>query len=264
MHISSTSPEANIPAERLRSILEYIERKGSAQVRELARMQSVSEATVRRDLIELERSGSVQRTHGGAVIVSRGTSYERIYQEKVGLHAEEKNRIGQAAYNYVNDGDTLFLDSGTTVYRLAQRLAGKKNLTVITYDLSIAGTIELHPSSYMIVTGGIRRADYNVLVGSATENFIRRLRVDKVFLSADAVDPVFGVSNANFVEAEIKSLLVKAGKEIILLADQSKFGGTALTKVCELSKIQRIITGSGLQQSIAKRITELGVQLETV
>lgn len=264
MYISSSSDQANIPAERIRGILEYIELKGSAQVRELAGIQNVSEATIRRDLMELEKSGNIRRTHGGAVMVSRSTSYERIYQEKISLYTEEKKRIGQAACNYVSDGDTLFLDSGTTVYQLARRLSIKKNLTVITYDLTIANTIELHPSSYMIVTGGIRRSSYNVLIGSVTENFIRQIRVDKVFLSADAVDPFFGVSNANFVEAEIKSLIVKAGKEVILLADQSKFGNTALAKVCELTDIQHIITDNGLSQPMANRIAESGVRVETV
>lgn len=253
-----------IPAERMKQILAFIEEKGSAQVRQLAKFQQVSEATIRRDLIELEKLGSIKRTHGGAVISGRSTSFERVYQEKMVMQAAEKKRIGREAAKYVGDGDTLFLDSGTTIYQLAQQLEDKKNLTVITNDLCIANTTVLHPSSDLIVTGGIRREYYNVLVGSITENFVRRLRVDKMFLSADAVDPEFGVSNANFIEAEIKTLMVNAGKEVILLADKTKFGKTALTRVCYLNEVNRIITDSGVPQAIVQKIAEQGVTLEMI
>lgn len=253
-----------IPAERVKRITAYIEEKGSAQVKELAEYQQVSEATIRRDLIDLENQGSIKRTHGGAVIVTHSTSFERVYQEKMGMQAAEKKRIGLAALSCINDGDTIFVDTGTTTYQLARRLEEKKGLTVITNDLCIASTIVLNASSELIVTGGIRRDNYNVLVGSITENFVRRLRLDKVFLSADAVDREFGVSNANFIEAEVKSLIVQAGKEVILLADKTKFGKTALARVCDISEIDRIITDTGLTPMMTGWIEEHGVALMVV
>ncbi len=253
-----------IPAERMKQILAFIEEKGSVQVKELAGFQQVSEATIRRDLIELEQQGTIRRTHGGAVIVTRSTSYERVYQDKTMLQAAEKKRIGVAASRYISNGDTIFLDTGTTIYQLGRALHEKQNLTVITNDLCIASSVVLHPSSELIVTGGVRRECFNVLIGSITENFVRNLRLDKVFLSADAVDVEFGVSNANFIEAEIKTVAVHAGKEVILLADKTKFGKTALKRVCTLSEVDRIISDTGLSPAIVSQMAERGMALELV
>ncbi|HEX2986281.1 MAG TPA: DeoR/GlpR family DNA-binding transcription regulator [Caproiciproducens sp.] len=260
----SMDEQSAIPAERMKRILAYIEKKGSAQVRELARSQNVSEATIRRDLSELEKMGSIRRTHGGAVLTSPNLPYEKLYQSRFETCREEKKRIALLASKYVSDGDTVFLGSGTTVFQLALNLGEKRSLTVITNDLSIADAVVLHSSSQLIVTGGIRKSGEHVLVGSIPENFLRQVSMDKVFLSADAVDPEFGVSNANFVEAQIKTLAVQAGKEVIVLVDKTKFGKKALTKICQLNEVERIITDLGMPQAMIKKITEQGVALEFV
>jgi Transcriptional regulators of sugar metabolism len=260
----SVDDQTAIPAERMKLILAFIEEKGSAQVKELAKAQKVSEATIRRDLAELEKMGSVKRTHGGAILFGHSAPYERVFPDKSDLQSAEKRRIGALASRYVSDGDTVFLDYGTTVLQLSLNLGEKRNLTVITNDLNIANAIVLHPTSSLIITGGIRRGSSNVLVGSVAENFIRQIRVDKVFLSADAVDPEFGVSNSDFDGTEIKTLVVQAGKEVILLADKTKFGRTALARICQFSELDRIITDLGMPQPMIKKITEQGVALELV
>lgn len=259
----SADDQTAIPAERMKLILAFIEEKGSAQVKELAKAQKVSEATIRRDLAELEKMGSVKRTHGGAILFGNNAPYERVFQDKSDLQSSEKRRIGVLASRYVSDGDTVFLDYGTTVLQLALNLGEKRHLTVITNDLSIANAVVLHPSSSLIITGGIRKGS-NVLIGSVAENFIRQIRVDKVFLSADAVDPEFGVSSSDFDGTEIKSLVVQAGKEVILLADKTKFGRTALARICQFNELDRIITDLGMPQPMIKKITEQGVALELV
>jgi DeoR/GlpR family transcriptional regulator of sugar metabolism len=260
----STDDQTAIPAERMKLILASIEEKGSAQVKELAKAQKVSEATIRRDLAELEKMGSVKRTHGGAILFGHNAPFEKVFQDKTDLQSAEKRRIGMLASRYVSDGDTVFLDCGTTVLQLAMNLGERRGLTVITNDLNIANAIVLHPSSNLIITGGVRKAGSNFLVGSIAENFIRQIRVDKVFLSADAVDPEFGASNSDFDGIEIKNLVVQAGKEVILLADKTKFGRTALARICQFNDLNRIITDLGMPQPMIKKITEQGVALELV
>lgn len=253
-----------IPAQRLTLIMQYMEENKSAQIKELSDYLGVSEATVRRDLTILDKEGSIERTHGGAILSGQSTSFERIYSEKLKLDQEEKMRIGNAAAAMVNDGDTVFLDSGTTTFQIAKNLERRKNLTIITYDLFIASAISLDPSSILIVTGGIKREGFNVLVGAATEKFIRGLKVSKVFLAADAVDVGFGVSNANYMEAGAKSLIVESGDRTILVADHTKFGKTALAKVCELASVDTIITDHDLPQKTAQAIEQLGIELSLV
>lgn len=260
--MDNKKPKYNsIPAERQKQIVEFIENHGSAQIKELADYQNVSEATIRRDLDELAASGVIERTHGGAIVIDKSTSFEHKYSEKMNLMLTEKCSIAKAACGLVRDGDTIFLDSGTTTYFIAQNLGNFKNLTVITHDLQIGNTAVLDPTSTLIVTGGIRREGFSVLVGSLTENFIKELKVNMVFLGADAIDVETGIYNANFLEVGIKKLLLTIGKHIVLVSDASKFSRSALAKVCGINSIDTIITDSGITDEIKEQIEENGVRL---
>lgn len=264
MHDAIMNEQTAIPAERLRRILLYIESNGSAQIKELASDQKVSEATIRRDLDELVKIGSIKRTHGGAILNNYGASFEHIYNDKLRIQFEEKVRIGVSAAGMVCDGDTIFLDSGTTTYQIAMNLAAKKNIIVVTYDLAIASSIKLHPTSTLMVTGGMKREGYNVLIGSVTENFIKGLRVDRTFLTADAIDVDFGISNANFYEVGIKKLLIEAASETIVVADRTKFGKKAVAKVCDLSEIDMIVTDIDLPQALLNALSQRGNKIKCV
>ena len=238
--------QSYVPAERQKKIIQYVQQHGRAKIRELSDWLDVSEATVRRDLDELDLSGNLERTHGGAVYKKQGTAYERRYEEKMTLMETEKRAIAAAALKEISAGDTLFLDSGTSCYYLASILGQIPDLTVFTYDLMVAYGCELSPTSEMIVTGGIRRPGHNnVLLGTQVIECLEKLRVDKVFLGADAIDAA-EVTNSNYSEAEIKSATIDAGDQIFLLADHSKFGKRALSRVCSLDRIDTLITDSGI------------------
>ncbi|MBA1335951.1 MAG: hypothetical protein HPY66_1770 [Firmicutes bacterium] len=261
MSYRKSAKNSTIPAERQKQIVEYIEKNGSAQIKALARYQNVSEATIRRDLDDLAASGIIERTHGGAIVIDRSTSFEHKHNEKMKLMLKEKSSIAKAACTLIRDGDTVFLDSGTTTYFIAQNLGNFKNLTVITHDLQIGNTAILHPTSTLIVTGGIRREEFSVLVGSVTESFIKELKVNKVFLGADAIDVENGIFNANFLEVGIKRLLLTIGKHIILVTDTSKFSRSALAKVCDIDSVETIITDNNLSVEIKDKIEKKGVKL---
>lgn len=239
-----------IPASRHQKIIVYIKQNGSAQIKGLAEYLQVSEATVRRDLDELDTQGLLVRTHGGAILKSdNASSFEHQHNERLTIKRDEKRKIAKVAASFVRDGEAILLDSGTTNFFLAEELANVQNLTVITYDLFIANNMSLHPTSSLIVTGGLRRQGYsNVLWGTAVEDFIRDIRVDKVFLGADAIDMEFGVSNTNVMEASIKKLMIKAGKEVILIADHSKIGKQALARVCQLSDIDKLVIDRNIDE----------------
>ncbi len=249
---------------RLVMIMEKLNKYGRVDVQEIAQELDVSTATIRRDFNELEKQGHLRRVHGGAVLSNVSTTFEYLYHAKVALRMDEKKRIALQAAEEIQDGDAIFLDSGTTTYQIAMCLADKKELTVITYDMSIATVLNNHPSMQVILTGGMVRQGYNVLVGSITENFIRNMMVDKVFLSADAIHTAFGISNANYVESGIKALLVKAGKKVILVADHTKFDKIAVSKFCNLSEIDMCITDNEISRSMAESIRESGVEIKCV
>ena len=168
----------------------------------------------------------------------------------------EKKRIAIAAKKLIEDGDSLFLDTGTTTYLLAEELKEKKRLTVVTNNLDIAYTTELDATSTMIITGGIRRDGYSSLVGDIAADLVRKLYVDVSFIGADAVSVGNGVFNTNFNEIGIKKSGIESGKRKVLLADSSKFSRKALAKICDLQEFDIIITDSGIDEAQLKILKE--------
>ncbi len=230
----------------------------------MAAALGVSVATVRRDLDVLATQGLVSRTHGGAVLLEHSTAYERLYSEKSSLFQDEKRRIGQAAARMVADGETVILDTGSTTFQVARHLVHHKHLTIITNDLLIAALVEFDPTTQVVVTGGTRRSGFGALVGDIAEDLLRNVRVNKVFLSADAVHLEHGVSNATFAEAATKRAMIEAGREVILVVDHSKFGGVALAKVTGLERIHHIITDSGLSPEVLQALERLSIPVTVV
>ena len=244
-----------IPAQRQQQILEYLQSQKSITIRKAAEIFMVSEATVRRDLDELASTGKIERTHGGAVLHT-GTGFEWQHAEKMQEMIPEKKRIAIAAKKLIEDGDSLFLDTGTTTFLLAEELKEKKRLTVVTNNLDIAYTTELDATSTMIITGGIRRDGYSSLVGDIAADLVRKLYVDVSFIGADAVSVGNGVFNTNFNEIGIKKSGIESGKRKVLLADSSKFSRKALAKICDLQEFDIIITDSGIDEAQLRILKE--------
>jgi DeoR/GlpR family transcriptional regulator of sugar metabolism len=257
-----TKKTSSLPAERQKQILDYVLTNGSAVVKDLVNKFSVSEATVRRDLDELSRIGRIERTHGGAIPYGNNADFERFHKEKMIINMEEKLRIGEAAKAWIAEGDTVLLDSGTTTYAIARNLGDARHITLITNDIFIAYNAVVHPTSKVIVTGGIRMEDYYSLIGSVTEDFIRNIRVNKTFLGADGVHSSVGVTNSNFLEVGVKQLMLRAGERKILVADSDKFDKAALVRVFGVDELNAIITDSRLNQEQAEMygsLTELKI-----
>ncbi len=219
--------------------------KGVVQIAELAEICGVSLATIRRDLNELDHDGAIRRTHGGAVLRDTGPQ-EQPHRKKLQMMRAEKTRIALAAAHMISDGESIFLDSGTTTMLIAKRLEHFKNLTVITNNTDIIQTIQLHTSSQLIIVGGICRQDFSVLVGPTAEDFIRNLKISKVFIGADAVDAHAGLYSSNILEVTLKQLSIRSGQTKVLVTDSTKFQIDGLMKVCGLEEFDYIITDNGL------------------
>ncbi len=234
-----------IPAQRQKQIIDLINLKGIIQINEVAKLFNVSYATARRDIDSLVIQGKVSRTHGGAVLNNQ-TASELTQTEKHTLMVREKESIAEAAAKLVKNGNSVFFDSGTTTFFVAQKLTDKKNLTVITNNTEIIHNVQFDPTSTIIVTGGIKRQNFSVLVGSFAENFINSINVDLVFLGADAVSSKKGVYNSSIDEIGVKKSLFKCSKKIVLVTDSSKFSKSGLINICNISDLYLIITDNKL------------------
>ncbi|MDO5344807.1 MAG: DeoR/GlpR family DNA-binding transcription regulator [Lachnospiraceae bacterium] len=249
---------SSIPAQRQQIIMEYLMEKSSISIREAADLCHVSDATARRDLDDMAVQGLIERTHGGAV-VERGTGLEKNHAEKMKIMIPEKTRIAMEAAKMICDGNSIFLDSGTTTFLLAKQLQGFKNLTVVTHNLDVAYRIKLDQTSTLILTGGIRRDGYNVLIGEIAEDLVNQLSVDIVFMGADAINAKYGVFNSSFLELGIKRSCLSSGKQKVLISDHTKFNRKALTKVCNIEEFDTVITDEGIDDE-SRQILETKIK----
>ncbi|GHF36995.1 DeoR/GlpR family transcriptional regulator of sugar metabolism [Deinococcus metalli] len=228
-----------LPLERQTRILELMDAHESLLTQEIAEKVGVSEATIRRDLQGLAERGLVSRTHGGAMRLERHIAREPAFATKSVRMPTEKMAIADYAASQVPDGATVIFDAGTTILEVARRLAGRP-LTAITLDLPAAQALAVGETEVLLLGGRVRSNSFSI-TGPWTEEHLRNLRADLFLMGAHAVDER-GVSNAVIEEAVVKRLAVEASHATMLLADHTKFGWRAMTQVCGLDRIGRIVS----------------------
>jgi DeoR family fructose operon transcriptional repressor len=245
-------------------ILEELRSNGSISTSELKRVLGLSEITIRRDLTKLESLGLVQRVHGGAVRVSSGSAMELSFFEKCKTNLDDKRRIGQRASEMVSMGDTLMLDAGTTTLQVAKHIKDKMGIHVVTNSIYIL--LELAEASTVEVslTGGDLRKISRSLIGPLAVSSISAINVDKVFLGATGISIEQGLTSPNMIEAQTKSAMIHVAKNVILVADHTKFGKTTLGKFAKLEDIQMLITDKKAPSGMIRAIVKRGVEVVQV
>lgn len=247
---------------RLAYISEILRREGNLSIKLAAKTLGVSESTIRRDLQKLLRMTELplKRVRGGVLLDADKKAIEPIYQAKLSLMTQEKIRIAKKALEYIDDNDSIILDSGTTSLQLARLLYTKRGLTVIVTDVKLAEELAGFSNIETYIIAGHVRPGYYSIGGVMAEQCLAQFTVDKAFLTADAVDPEVGVTNSSLFEVGVKRAIVQAGKKVILLADHSKLGKKALIKVCDLADVDIFITSVGgdseIVGAIAKKVQE--------
>jgi len=239
--------------ERHNQIIQLLKSGSPVKVTQLSLLFSVSEATIRRDLQELENLGFLQRTHGGAVAPQFVS--ELSFQDREIYLLDEKRQIALAAAALVEDGETIMLDAGTTTREIARQLHGKR-LTVVTNSMDVACVFADDANIDVLLLGGIWRKAINSLVGSVTNAMLKLLCFDKVFIAANAIDAISGVSTQNLAEAETKRAMLQAAKTSILVADHSKFGQKNFAQICSVHELSMVITDHGLPSDILESLKD--------
>ena len=211
-----------------------------------------------------QEKGLLKRTHGGAVLKSK-IGYEENVAEKLSKNQRQKEKIAELAVNYVEDGDIIALDTGTTMLAFAKKLTEKKNLTIVTNDLNIAAYFDSNKEDItVILLGGVLRKKHGCTLGGMTFNGLEGLRVDKCFLATNGLTAEFGLSTPDMNHAEVKKKLAGIGEQTILLCDSDKIGRNVFVKIMDVTKIDILITDSGIDETEAQKLEELGVEIKTV
>lgn len=258
----SKKAEENIFAEeRKHLIVELINKEVKTTVAELCQKFSVSPATIRNDLRELEFAGLLKRTHGGA-ISNRKTSFELNSYQKEVENIDKKTAIGRAAAKFVQDGDIIGIDTGTTMFEFVKVIAAKKDIKVVTNDLQIAMYLEKFSEIDTILTGGTVRRHFHSTVGPIALNSIKGLNVDRSFMAANGLHLGRGVTTPNFEQAQVKQGLVAAADEVILMVDSSKLGKASFVKFADISQIDMVVTDSGISDEMLADLNKMGINVE--
>jgi DeoR family transcriptional regulator, aga operon transcriptional repressor len=251
--------------ERRRQIAAILEANGRVTVDEVRRKFGVSAVTARGDLDALSTSGLLIRSHGGGIRpLDNGPDYPLKVRESI--HREEKLRIAKAAVELIRPAQTVILCTGSTSAEVANQLrrSALENVSVITYALNIAAKLADSPHLSLIMIGGILRVVSSAFVGPQAEAMMDTLHADHLFLSAVGFDAEIGPTTIDILEAQLNSRMVRAAREVTVIADSSKFGLRSLAPIVGIDKIHRVISDAAAPPPIVQQLQARGIQVVLV
>ncbi|WP_010076715.1 DeoR/GlpR family DNA-binding transcription regulator [Clostridium cellulovorans] len=239
--------------ERKSRILNLLKERDVVTIPELIDSLQVSEATIRRDLAYLDSINALKRVHGGATAMKKSL-IEPTYNEKQNINVDDKKAIAKYAASLVENGDSIYLDAGTTTYEMVPYLEGK-DIVVVTNGLKhIELLIESKIEAYII--GGKIKSSTKAVVGIEAIRNLERYKFDKSFLGINGIHLIHGYTTPDAEESTLKEMAMKASKESFVLADESKFGQQYFMQVASLDKAS-IITSSSTNFGEYSKLTEI-------
>ena len=249
-----------LPGRRHELILRAVRSEGSATISGLADSLGVSIATVRRDLVMLDEEGLLKRVYGGAASVE---DRDEPFADVAAVRADEKDAIARRCAELIKDGETVLLDIGTTAHRVARQLRGR-TLTVITSSLAVVEELEDEEAIQLVLLGGVLRRDYRSLIGFLTEDNLRQVHADRLFLGTSGVRPDGQVMDTTVVEVPVKRAMIAASDHVVLVADVGKFPGTGMSRVCGPQELDTVVTNATADDRTKTALREAGVTVHEV
>lgn len=232
---------ASLRLDRVNEMERYILQRGTASLEELTQKFQISMNTVRRDVSVLLTRGRIRKTYGGVAVLEYDTITPMAVRS--GENQEEKKKIGRMAAELVQDGQTIFLDSGSTVLAVIPHLAERKNVTIVTHSLCAMYEAAKYPNLNIIALGGLYSPPTSSYVGISTLDTLNCISVDMVFMAATGVSLERGLTNTTYLEVEIKQRVVqRCKKHIVLLADHSKFGHSSTISFLRFEDLEAVVT----------------------
>jgi DeoR/GlpR family transcriptional regulator of sugar metabolism len=239
--------------------MEVLLSKREVTVNDLSEQLQVTGKTIREDLSKLEEQGLLLRVHGGAILKHPDQLGMLSVKEPHTQHLEDKTSIAARAMKYIAPDDIIALDGGSTTLEMA-RLLDNQPYTVITNDLYIINTLSAKDQIRLVVPGGYRVR--NMLAGVEAIEYIRKLNVQKTFISATGIHLEHGLSVYTGDFIEMKRAMIEIAQHVYAVADHSKFDRTALRTVAPLDELDGIITDGKLPREVYERYTDAGVFID--
>jgi DeoR family deoxyribose operon repressor len=249
---------------RLKGIFNILQKHGEISVKNLAGYFLTSEMTIRRDLDDLEGEGIIRRIHGGAILSDSYTVNDKnqyLIGKEIERNVNQKSIIGIKAASLVNPGETVSFDIGTTIPFIAKYL--ERDIMITAACVSFEGAMELYNkiNVNLILPGGYLHRASDVFNSDEGIELLKKIRTDKAFISAGGIDIDLGVTCYHDFHVEIKKIMMKSSKKIILVSDSSKFGKVKPSYFADLSEMDALITDDNISEDYRKTIENMGIEL---
>ncbi len=234
--------------ERLLKIINKLDLNKAVSISELADSFKVSHSTIRRDFNELEESGYVKRTHGGAILIEKFDD-EYNFNKKRTENLDKKNLIAEHAASFIQEGDIIAINSSTLTHLMIKYLT-VENVKIVTNSLDVLNQVSNSKNYDISVLGGDYFHSARTIEGPITEKQIRQMHFDKSFLGVNGISLNLGLSNGSPIEASSKKAMIECSTKAYCLSESSKFDKASFYKIANFEKITAIITDQDLNDSL--------------
>lgn len=242
---------------RRNQILQQLEKTGKVTVTQLSHDLGTSHVTIRSDLAAMEREGLLLRVQGGAIPATKASYQEQDISETVN-YAREKRWIARCAVEQIQDGNTVFLNSGTTALFVADGLRSRKNLTVITNSLAVAARLAGTPTIRVTLLGGEVNARYDFTYGSDARTQLNRYHADWAILSVEGISTEGGITTRHPEEALIDRTMIARARKVLVVADHTKIGRVSFAQVCRRETKTLLVTDGAADRSALAQLESRG------
>ncbi len=248
---------------RRSEMLEILNKQDNISVSDLSQMFGVSEVSIRNDLSHLELKGLLIRTRGGA-IKKQPVNFDLSLNQRLKKFFKEKQKIGRKAVEYIKEGDTIVMDSGSTTLKIAKNLDKFKQIKLITNSLPIAEMVADYEGVEVIIPGGVMRPEMRSLVGPMAERNLLQYYCDIAFLAVDGIDCDYGISTPVVFEATFCKTMIDIAKRVIVVSDSSKFKRRSFVKIASMDEIDMVITDTGIPEDQRNKLEKMQIDLVLV
>jgi len=242
--------------ERQDEILKILSTIGTISVNKLVDLLKVSGVTIRQDLNLLEEEGFVKRVHGGVVLKNSDDISRRLT-----INYEQKLKIARRASKFVESGDTILIESGSTNTILAKEISMLENITVITLNIVIAREFRKNENNSVILLGGNYQKESESLIGPLIKTCLEHVNFKKAFIGVDGFSIDTGFTSKDIMRAEVSSEIAKKAEMVFILTDSSKFGKRELIKLFDIDNVDYVITDDGIPTKEKEYLINKGIKL---
>jgi DeoR family ulaG and ulaABCDEF operon transcriptional repressor len=248
--------------ERIQMILNRLRESGIVRVSDLATLTGASFATLRRDLAKLEDSGQLRRIHGGAEsasVAGRNELMAQSFDASLTVQARNKRAVAARAAELCEDGDSIILNAGSTIWFMAQCLR-EHRMQVLTNSYPTAQELIAHSANRVVLPGGEVYRETGVIVSPFDEDAIQHFAASKMFMSCYAVSPL-GIIESDPLMARAEAKLLTRTDKLIVVVDSSKFDARGNMVICPLTRVSTIVTDTGAPPKMIHHLRSIGVEV---